>query len=102
MTRATEQDAALVGQFARRRRRQAAAIVAIAAVFAAYSLLPLVHEEARRVVAGPVGFLVLLVVVGVTLFTIRNWRCPGCGAFLGMRVSPKSCTECGRDLIGRQ
>ena len=60
----TEQNAALGKLFATRRRRQVAAIVAAVAVFVAYSLLPMTPGERRAVGAGPVGLLVLLVVVG--------------------------------------
>lgn len=101
MTHATEQNGVLGKQFAARRRRQAAAIVAAVAVFVAYSLLPMTDGERRAVGAGPIGLLVLIVVVGFAWFTIHNWRCPGCSGFLGIRLNPKSCAKCGLGLSDR-
>jgi hypothetical protein len=40
----------------------------------------------------------LLIVFACALFSLVNWRCPACGAYLGKRFSPRFCASCGARL----
>lgn len=37
-------------------------------------------------------------VVAYVLFSIRNWRCPGCDKYLGKNMNPSFCPSCGVKL----
>jgi MFS family permease len=43
-------------------------------------------------IAGPV---LIALVLGVLLFSFRNWRCPACNKYLGRAIHPKFCQNCG-------
>lgn len=92
-------DPNVVAEFRKRKFRQLlAAIPAIAAI------VPLVMSEG----AGPEGvwglpIRVLLpvccvVILAVVVFSLFNWRCPACKAYLGKRMSPRFCSHCGAQL----
>lgn len=61
-----------------------------------------VNAEAGTVfgVSAQVGFpVVLAVLVGTMVFSLRNWRCPACSKYLGAAFrGPKHCPNCGVKL----
>ena len=34
-------------------------------------------------------------VVGMLIFSLKNWRCPACKSYLGRGLGPKFCSKCG-------
>jgi len=82
-------------QYADRRRRQTMSMIPVAGLAAATAM-------------GGGDFLGLsdqtfLVVVGVVIlgffgFSLANWRCPSCGAYLGQRLNPRGGRACGATL----
>lgn len=36
-----------------------------------------------------------LFVLGLVLFSLKNWRCPACRKYLGKGFGPKFCPKCG-------
>lgn len=49
--------------------------------------------------AGPAGSVVVgAVVLGFFGFSLVNWRCPACDAYLGQRLNPRTCPSCGQEL----
>ena len=40
----------------------------------------------------------LIIAVGVLLFSVMNWRCPACGKYLGESFNPEFCPKCGVTL----
>jgi hypothetical protein len=43
---------------------------------------------------GGLHYIILVVVFACVLWIVLNWRCPACGAFLGLNRNPKNCTKC--------
>lgn len=41
-----------------------------------------------------------VLVVGGLVYSLRNWRCPRCSAYLGRAINPKHCPRCGVALRG--
>lgn len=40
----------------------------------------------------------VLIIIGVVIFSIFNWRCPKCNSYLGKGTNPKHCNNCGVEL----
>jgi hypothetical protein len=49
-------------------------------------------------VLGPIAVVVM---VGATVFSALNWRCPACRMGLGKGFNPKQCRRCGIELRGK-
>lgn len=82
-------------EFAARRRRQAISVVplgllGLALVLGGGDVFGL-GEQSLMVVVG-------VVVLGFFAFSLGNWRCPACSAYLGQRLNPMSCRACGATL----
>ena len=39
----------------------------------------------------------VVIAVGL-IFSMINWRCPGCNKYLGKRMNPQYCSSCGVEL----
>ncbi len=77
-------------QYAERRKRQ----IGFSIVFVLV-LLPIAIAS-ERVSWFP--FLMIAVIVPGIVFSLRNWRCPACGGYLGRSFNPKFCQKCGVQL----
>jgi len=91
----SRQVTALKDEFAARRRRQAISVVPV-------GVLGLVVALGGAELLG-LGGRALTVVVGVVVlgffaFSLGNWRCPACSAYLGQRLNPVKCRACGARL----
>lgn len=81
--------------YALRRRRQAVSavpvgILAVTSAVGGGGLLGLPEGTALLVVGT--------VVLGFFGFSLVNWRCPACDAYLGRRFNPRACPSCGQQL----
>ena len=43
----------------------------------------------------PLAIITVVFLGCVVAFTLINWRCPNCNAFLGKNISAHRCEECG-------
>lgn len=82
-------------EYADRRRRQTVSLIPIGGVAAATAMggggaLGL-SDQAFLTVVG-------VVILGFFVFSLVNWRCPSCGAYLGQRLNPRECNACGATL----
>lgn len=82
-------------QYLEKRRRQSLSVIPVCVLGIAAAVtggnlggLP------EKAVLGVVG----LVVLGFFGFSLINWRCPRCGAYLGQRLNPSQCRSCGTVL----
>ena len=41
----------------------------------------------------------VVIIIGVVIFSFKNWRCPNCNKYLGKSLSPKFCQHCGEELV---
>lgn len=82
-------------EFAEKRRRQimlAIPLVPIALLFVLSDDrhgTPLIHLPSAVIILG------FIVIVGALAFSFKNWRCPGCGKYLGRTLGPRHCPKCG-------
>ncbi len=87
-------------EFKKRRNRQLMLVpfLVIAVIF----LLMIDKEGSENVIEGiPDMYLLEVSVVfifGVLTFSFRNWRCPACNKYLGKKINPKYCADCGETL----
>lgn len=79
-------------EFAARRKRQ---LLALIPAFAVMLLLVLFENRANSVV---LTVLLVGVVLGMAVFSFRNWRCPACEGHLGRGMGPRFCPKCGVQL----
>jgi len=89
----------MIEEFAAVRRRQWIATgIVIPVLLGAMFLV----ERDRKTPGGrvPVGYAVagVVLVVGLLAFSLWNWRCPSCRAYLGRGLSPRFCRHCGQQL----
>jgi rubrerythrin len=42
-----------------------------------------------------IGPVIVALVVGALVFSLKNWRCPACDKYLGKGISPSFCPKCG-------
>lgn len=85
--------------FKERRGRQ---FIATAVILVAVVPLLLINQAGPQGMLGirtpVVAVLCLAVIFGVAVFSLFNWRCPACNAYLGRGINPKSCPKCGARL----
>ena len=94
-----EQEREIKETFAARRRRQL--MVSIPAVVFVLGIVLAGGRDNRDILGIPAnvyGPAMLVLVVGVLIFSFRNWRCPACGGYLGRAISPRFCSKCGVTL----
>lgn len=85
-------------EFARRRKRQLMLAVPIIGLFVLKiffrtggkggALYEFLNSEI------PI-FILIALIIGALLFSLKNWRCPACNAYLGRDASPRFCPKCG-------
>ena len=85
--------------FLRRRRNQRVLTIALAPMI--FGALWYQRGPASTIFGVSVqvfGPIFLALVLGALLFSLRNWRCPGCSKYLGYTMNPKYCPNCGAEL----
>lgn len=94
-----EEQERIIAEFARRRRRQLIATVPTLAVI--FLLLIMKREPRPQILGIPADTWVLFALAGVAVavvFSLWNWRCPGCKKYLGKATNPSFCAKCGVKL----
>lgn len=91
-----EQKREFQAQFRTRRTRQLmVSLPLIAVVFGAAFLRSGKLDQVAGIPVQTLGVAFFVLVVGVLLFSLRNWRCPACNRYLGRTMSPRYCPKCG-------
>ena len=89
----------VIQEFKQRRSRQ---LMVVAPVIFAAVFLGWIQDNQHVSIAGLPGNmligLAIAVVVGAVLFSLSNWRCPGCSRYLGKVINPAFCPKCGVQL----
>lgn len=91
-----EQKAQIRTLFATRRRRQLLVSLPLVAMIVGFVFLE--NGKAGTILGFPASMILpgfLAVMGGAILFSLHNWRCPGCNKYLGKQRSPKFCSKCG-------
>lgn len=84
-------------EFARRKKLQfAVAVPFILVLFGSILFRDLAEAIADSGAAAPIAFGAA--VVGMLVFSLRNWRCPACDRYLGRSTSMRHCPKCGVTL----
>jgi len=88
----------IMAEFARRRKRQLCVSIPLAAMVIGFILIgdnsDILSSEFRP--AAVIGLFIA--VLAVLIFSFRNWRCPGCNAYLHKNMNPRFCPRCGVQL----
>jgi hypothetical protein len=86
-------------QFAIRRKRQ---IVLVAPLFILILIMATADEASGSAIGGiPISVIApvtLAAILGGIVFSLKNWRCPACGKYLGKAMNPNFCPKCGIGL----
>jgi hypothetical protein len=96
----TEQERTLFReQFAARRKRQRIATAPAIVFLVALRFFDKNTDRSNLVLAGgAVLILFVAYLVGVGIFSLRNWRCPACDRYLSSSINPTCCPKCGVEL----
>jgi hypothetical protein len=90
-----KRDPDVAAAFQARKRRQ----VRVSVPFAILLVFLVVRFRAHGLAVGevhlPATALALPIVVGLLIFSVRNWRCPACDRYLGKSMAHRSCPHCG-------
>ena len=82
-------------EYAIRRRRQTISVIPVGVLGVAVAVggggLFGLGEQAVLVLVGAV-------VLSFFGYSLVNWRCPACSAYLGQRLNPEKCRACGATL----
>lgn len=86
-------------QFATRRRRQYVAAVPMILI----AIMIATTDRSTGLAFGrfPASVFVPVAIVamlGIFIFSLRNWRCPACDKYLGRGANPSFCPKCGVPL----
>jgi len=87
-------DPNVIQRFKQRRKRQIIATIP----FIIGLILLIVGSERGGFSPAIVGPVFLTYVIGMLIFSFKNWRCPGCNRYLGKGMSPRFCQKCGIQL----
>jgi hypothetical protein len=86
-------------QFKSRRTRQLmVSLPLVAVVLGASFLRSGKPEQIAGISVQTLGLAFFFLMVGVLIFSLRNWRCPACDRYLGRSISPRFCPKCGVEL----
>ncbi|MCC7491212.1 MAG: hypothetical protein IT204_02640 [Fimbriimonadaceae bacterium] len=89
----------VIEEFGRRRTRQLLAVLpAVLAVLLLATTNERTGQASGGLPANVVAIGCLVVVLAVVGFSLVNWRCPACRAYLGKGISPRFCQRCGAAL----
>lgn len=86
-------------EYQKRRKKQWIVVLLCIPVVLLY-LLQSFSKRLPFIGDGGMAIASILFLVGVIAFTLINWRCPNCNAFLGKNISAHRCEECGARLQG--
>ena len=94
-----ERNLKVVAEFQRRRKAQMMLVAPLILMFIGMAWL---EDQPNGTLLGLPKNAVLgagvALIMAVVVFSFRNWRCPGCGRYLGKTISPKFCQHCGVPL----
>ena len=82
-------------EYALRRRRQALSTIPVGVLGLA---LVVGGGSPFGLAESSVLVIVGVVVLGFFGYSLGNWRCPECSAYLGQRLNPRKCPACGDSL----
>jgi len=83
-------------EFKKRRNRQI--IVTIPAIVAVFCFILLQEGKIGFTCSVPSQILngiLIALVIGLVVFSLKNWRCPACNGYLGKAWNPRFCQRCG-------
>ena len=91
-----EQKSQFKATYASRRKRQLAVSAPLVVLVLGFVFMEDRLAGAVRGTSSAVAVpLFLIVILGALVFSLRNWRCPACGKYLGHSFNPKHCQSCG-------
>jgi hypothetical protein len=86
-------------EFARRRARQwGVGGILLLGLIGIQGYILASAPETHRVEGGLLPYIILLLIIGIVVFSFLNWRCPACGSYLGSQYNPRVCHHCGASL----
>ena len=93
-----ERDPRIVEEFQRRRKRQL--IVTLPLVVLVFTILVMGDRGGSfgGISCSSLAIPAFAVLIGLIIFSLKNWRCPACNGYLGKAISPRFCSRCGAPL----
>ncbi len=92
-------DEEILAEFKRRQKKQ---WMTLPFAMLAMILLVSVDEQSGLGLGGlpamPLSIAAIVLILGVMAFSLKNWRCPTCNAYLGRGMAPRYCRKCGVQL----
>lgn len=89
----------VIEEFKKRRSRQLAVTIPFIAVMLLFFWLENIKIEILPGVSSQVHFgFFMVLIVGLVIFSLKNWCCPACKGYLGKAFNPRFCQKCGAQL----
>jgi hypothetical protein len=86
-------------QFATRRRRQLIATVPFIILIILFATINESTGLALGVIPISIFYSIFFIaIIGLLIFSFKNWRCPACNKYLGKAFNPSFCSKCGVGL----
>lgn len=92
-------NAAVIAEFKIRKKKQFTVVLPL--VILMIGLLAMSDNPEFTLFELPRSVLYAVAAVGIIggiIFSLKNWRCPACSAYLRKNISPKFCPSCGIKL----
>lgn len=86
-------------EFARRKRLQKLVTIPVGIVLIGLlAVLVNIEDIGFSPLMAVLGGIFLALVAGLFIFSLKNWRCPSCNAYLRKEANPLYCSTCGLAL----
>lgn len=84
------------------RKRQIKQIIIAIIIVPVFGVLLYAKENPKSILLG-LNYdeieLISVVIIGLVLiFSFINWRCPNCQKYIGKKINPNHCSNCGVEL----
>ena len=99
-----EEHARAAGNFKGVKRRQVIATLICSPFMALILVAAAAADKKAGTTFGIPTFVLVLIaigpIIGLLLYSLKNWRCPACNGYLGKGFFPAFCPKCGARLNG--
>ena len=86
-------------EFARRRKIQLILMAPMAVLAFSFVFLADQTKDGQTAETAAIFMpMAIAAIIGVVLYSLKNWRCPACNSYLGRSISPRFCPSCGAPL----
>jgi len=88
----------VIDEFRKRRNRQFIVPILVIGFIVFFILLEEKIVSLWGIPSQMFSGVFIALIIGVLIFSLKNWRCPACNGYLGKGSNPRFCQKCGVQL----